>query len=160
MRNNLNKKKKKKSVLFPRWTSCSYSFKSTLKYSSRINYSVPSVEASLKITWCNWRRSMFSIRSVLTLITVLNGFGKHYPSRYALYSNTGLVYASITWNYTRAQECSMHSGFPTHENAFRYLHSEILLENFNNSFKRLVEIFWFSIHFNLPSDYNWPQSTW
>lgn len=127
--------------------------------SSRLSYWVPSAEASLKLTRCNWRRSVFSIRSVLTLITALNGFGKHYPSWHALYSNTGLVYASITWNYSRAQECRYALRFPHTCECIQILHSEILLEDFNNSFKRLVEIFWFSIHFNLPSDYNRPQST-
>lgn len=52
----------------------------------------------------------------------------------------------------------MDSGFPTYVNAFRYFYYEIHLKDFNNSFKTLVEIFWFSIDFDLPSDYNWPQN--
>lgn len=109
MRNNLNTKKSIISKMDQLLLFFQIYFETL---SSRLSYWVPSAEASLKITRCNWRRSVFSIRSVLTLITALNGFGKHYPSWHALYSNTGLVYASITWNYSRAQECRYALRFP------------------------------------------------
>lgn len=127
--------------------------------SSRLYYPVSSGEAFLTITQCNWRRSIFFSRSALILVRALNWFRRHYPSQHVLYSSAGLAHALLYEIRLGPRNAHMHSGFSTCVNALRYLYFTILLEDFNNSFTRLVEIFWFLIHFSLPSDYNWPQNS-
>lgn len=127
-------------------------------FSSRLYYPVYSGEAFLTITQCNWRRSTFFSRSAFILIRALYWFRSHYPSQHILYSNIGLTHVLLHEIRLGPRNAHMHLGFPTCVNSLRYLYSATLLEDFNNSFTRLVESFCFLIHFSLPSDYNRPQN--